>query len=175
MPIHDSIDGVRLVEPSSRAQFEQARELMNELMAWDCAQVSELGLDSALVQSFYYSQDELKLPGDYARPDGCLLVALDGSQPAGCGAFSRSKPDVCELKRFYVRGAYRGKQIGSRIAAALTIQARQANYRRIRLETVIFMKSAIAMYRRLGFQDCEPYYEIPQVFRHMTLFMDMAL
>ena len=169
-----STDRLQIIEATTPAHFEQAGELMRELMAWDCAQVALLGLDAALVESFYYSQGELQLPGEYAAPDALLLLAVDGGQAAACGAFSKFSPDVCELNRMYVRPAYRGRRLGARILAILLERARQAGYGLIRLETVSFMTSAIAMYQEAGFRVRDPYYEIPGVFREITVFMESA-
>ena len=75
----------------------------------------------------------------------------------------------------YVRPAYRGRRLGARLVATLLKRARQANYSLIRLDTVVFMKSAIGMYQSMGFQVCETYYEIPQAFREITVFMELSL
>ena len=127
------------------------------------------------MESFYYSQGDLQLPGDFGPPEGSLLLALEDGKPAGCGAFSRLSSESCELKRLYVRSSYRSRRIGAHIVAALIEQARRANYHSIRLETVTFMSAAIAMYRSLGFRECNPYYEIPEVFRRITVLMDLEL
>ena len=153
----------------------QARELMIELMRWDSAQVSALGLDAALAESFYYGKDDLVLPGDFSPPDGLLLVAMSGNEAAGCGGITAMSPGICELKRLYVREAFRGNQLGIRIVRALLDAAAGMNYRVMRLETVTFMRTAIALYRGLGFQPCDPYYEIPDSFRPITVFMDRQL
>jgi len=175
MPYASSTEPVQILEAATPAHYDQARELMVELMAWDCAQVAKLGLDGALAESFYYSQGELQLPGELASPDGLLLLAVDERGAAGCGAFSKFGPGICELKRMYVRQAYRGRRLGERILATLVQRARQSGYGLIRLETVVFMKSAVAMYQRAGFCVCDPYYEIPEAFREITVFMEQAL
>ena len=166
---------VELLEASTPAHFAQARELMVELMTWDSIQVGKLGLDAAQVESFYYNLHELELPGDFGPPTGSLLLAIDAGEAAGCGGFIRSSEEICELKRLYVRGAYRGRQIGAQIVVSLTDHARRAHYRSMRLETVTFMLSAIVLYRSIGFRACDAYYEIPKVFRDITVFMELDL
>ncbi len=148
---------------------------MLELMEWDCSQVLALGLDGSLAEQIYYRSGALQLPGEYAPPDGYLLLAMDGHEGAGCGAFGKLTPDVCELKRMYVRSAYRGQGIGVRMAARLIDEARRANYRWIRLETVAFMTAALATYRRMGFQECAAYNEVPEGFREITVCMELDL
>ena len=152
-----STDQIRLVIASTSTHFDQARGLLAELETWDCAQVAKLGLDAALAETFYYSNGDSPLPGEYGPPDGCLLLALSECDPIGCGAFSRQESDICELKRLYVRESHRGRRIGAEILASLVARARESNYRLMRLETVRFMTSAIAMYRSVGFRECREY------------------
>src|SRR5215471_17754806 len=97
------------------AQFQQIRELLAELAAFDTAHVRELGIDTQAVLAFYYASGEEELPGVYAPPQGCLLIATCGADVAGCGALRGMTPDICELKRMYVRPEFRGKQIGWRL------------------------------------------------------------
>lgn len=107
-----------------------------------------------------FAQELANLPGHYARPSGRLLLAFasaDSKDLAGCGAFRRIEEGVCEMKRLYVRTAYRGKGIGVRLALALIENASEAGYARMRLDTMPFMKQAIALYRSLGFLEIEPY------------------
>ncbi len=148
---------------------------MLELMEWDCSQVLALGLDGSLAEKFYYKTGEFQLPGEYAPPDGFLLLAMDGREAAGCGAFSKLTPKICELKRLYVRDAYRAQGIGARMASLLIDEARRAHYRLIRLETTTFMTSALTMYRRLGFQERAAYNEVPESFCESTVCMELDL
>jgi GNAT superfamily N-acetyltransferase len=168
-------DAVELIAASTSVHYEQVQELFVELMAWDCQRVSELGFDSALAQQFYYSQVAAPLPGEYAPPAGLLLWAKYAGNSAGCGAFTKLSPDVCELKRVYVRTQYRGKKLGREIVRSLVECAQRKHYGLMRLETVSFMRSAIAMYREIGFRECPAYYEIPEDFRNITIFMELEL
>jgi len=125
-----------------------ARELMREYAA-------QLGVEL----SFQNFETELaELPGRYAPPKGCLLVAYSGTEAAGCGAFRPLSDDLCEMKRLYVRPAYRGQALGRKIAETLLKQAQLAGYRAIRLDTLATMRPAISLYESLGFQKIPPYY-----------------
>lgn len=106
-----------------------------------------------------FEEELAALPGEYARPAGRLLLAFDGNagDVAGCGAFRRLENDICEMKRLYVRPAYRGKSFGAQLAHALIENAREAGYAGMRLDTMPSMARAIALYRSLGFREIECY------------------
>jgi putative acetyltransferase len=98
------------------------------------------------------------LPGEYAPPDGRLLLAECEGQLAGCVALHRLGSDVCEMKRLYLRPVFRGKGLGRALAERIIAEARQIGYQRMRLDTVEpVMKDALAMYRKLGFKEISPY------------------
>ena len=104
-----------------------------------------------------FAEELATLPGDYARPAGRLLLAFEELRAAGCGALRRIDDEVCEMKRLYVRPAFRGKGAGRELIDALMHCAREIGYRRMRLDTLPSMTSAIAIYRSLGFKAIAPY------------------
>jgi putative acetyltransferase len=112
--------------------------------------------------SFQNVDDELsRLPGKYARPGGVVLIAWDGSEPAGAIAYRMVEPGVCEMKRLYVRPAFRGRDIGRELANELIEDARARGYRTMLLDTLASMSEARALYRDLGFSAVAPYYDNP--------------
>lgn len=137
-----------LTQVESPAQIAQARELFLEY-------AESLGF-SLCFQSF--DQELAGLPGDYTPPEGRLLVAEYRSQLAGCVALHRLQSDICEMKRLYLRAQFRGRGLGRVLAEAVIADARAIGYRKMRLDTVEpVMPNAVAMYRRLGFVEIEPY------------------
>ena len=142
------------------------------------AQVRELFLEyagslgfSLCFQSF--DQELAGLPGDYAPPQGRLLLAKYDGQLAGCVALHQIEDGIGEMKRLYVRPQARGKGLGRALADYLIAEARQIGYKKMRLDTVEpVMKDAVAMYRRLGFREIPPYRENPIA---GALYMELTL
>lgn len=101
------------------------------------------------------------LPGDYAEPAGALLLARDGARAAGCVALRRLDAETAEMKRMFVREAWRGSGLGRRLAAAAIDAARQRGHARLVLDTLPRLATAIALYRSLGFRETAPYLAAP--------------
>jgi ribosomal protein S18 acetylase RimI-like enzyme len=99
-----------------------------------------------------FGKELAELPGEYAPPDGCLLLATFRRRLAACVALSRADDGACKMKRLFVRPEFRGRGIGRSLALAAIAEARRIGYPRMRLYTFRFMREAIALYRTLGFR-----------------------
>lgn len=97
------------------------------------------------------------LPGKYAEPAGRLLLAWKDGEALGCVALRPIDPGTCEIKRLYVRLEARGERLGRRLAERIRDEARVIGYRRICLDTLPSMRSAIGLYTAMGFAPIEPY------------------
>lgn len=97
------------------------------------------------------------LPGKYAPPEGCLLLAWSGEEAVACAAFRPLEGGACEMKRLYVQPRLRGERLGRRLAETLCDKARAAGYARICLDTLPDMSSAVRLYKDMGFRPTEPY------------------
>jgi putative acetyltransferase len=138
------MSGLSIVRAESPLQIAQARELFLEY-------ANSLGFNLCF-QSF--DQELAGLLGDYAPPEGVLLLAEYGSALAGCVALHKLEPHVCEMKRLYLRPQFRGKGAGRVLAETLIWEARAIGYRRMRLDTgEPVMQDAVALYRRVGFTE----------------------
>ena len=104
-----------------------------------------------------FERELRELPGDYARPRGELLLALAAGAAAACVALRPLDATIAEMKRLYVRPAYRGTGLGRRMALAIVAAARERGYARLRLDTLPMMTEGIALYRSLGFTEIAPY------------------
>lgn len=151
-----------------------AARLMTALAAWDSAETEKLGFRAEDVLDFYYSSDDEALDG-ILPPSGLTLLGYSGSEVVGCIAFRHMQPDICEMKRLYVRPDFRQGGFGGALVSALIEKARRAGYKVMRLETAQFMSGAIHLYESMGFRRCPPYYDIPGIFRPITIFMDRDL
>jgi carbonic anhydrase len=142
------VDGLVFSQVESPLHIAQARELFLEYQ-------KALGI-SLCFQNF--EQELADLPGGYAPPSGRLLLATYDGQLAGCVALHGLEPGECEMKRLYLRPAFRGKGLGRRMIDRIIHEARTIGYQRLRLDTIEpLMKDAVAVYRRMGFREIAPY------------------
>ena len=145
----------RLVQADTPELLAAAREIFDEY-------ARSLQIDLCF-QNF---EAELAgLPGEYAPPGGVLLLAFADQALAGCGAL-RPLTDVdhanaCEMKRLFVRRAFRRFGLGRLLAQALMDRARSAGYSAMLLDTLDEMESARELYATLGFEEVAPYYYNP--------------
>lgn len=146
---------ITLITPTTLAEFQATRQIFEEY-------AQQLGVDLCF-QNF---NDELEtLPGDYAEPQGALLLALVDDKLAGCCALrpliSSDYPNACEMKRLYVRSSFRRLGLGRQLAEAILDAARVAGYHHVLLDTLSEMESARALYEDLNFEEIPPYYHNP--------------
>ena len=140
---------MHIQECRSRDDLAQVRELFEEYQA-------ALGI-SLEFQGF--AEELAALPGAYAAPRGALLIARKDDLVAGCIALRPLAGGEAEIKRLYVRAAFRGSGLGERLVQAVTERARAAGYRALRLDTLASMEAAMRLYERLGFVETAPYHQ----------------
>ena len=128
-------------------EIEEARELF-----WEYQR--SLGVDLCFQD---FDHEVAALPGEYTPPSGRLLLCFWGDDLAGCIALRKIDATTCEMKRLYVRMAFRGKHLGRKLAEAIVQEARSIGYKLMKLDTLPTMAEAITLYTSLGFKTTEPY------------------
>lgn len=146
---------IQLIVPANADQLHAVRELFREY-------AQGLGVDLCFQD---FERELATLPGDYAAPRGALLLAWVDDTPAGCCALrpldTADYPDAAEMKRLYVRKAFRGFGLGRQLAEAILDAARERGYASVLLDTLDEMEAARALYEELGFEQVPPYYHNP--------------
>jgi ribosomal protein S18 acetylase RimI-like enzyme len=143
---------ITIFDGSTAERIDLARQLFEEYASW-----IEISL---CFQSF--DKELATLPGAYTPPKGRLFLAYDDDRLAGCGALRPLEADSCEMKRLYVRPDFRGLGVGKRLMEAIVSAGSEIGYKTMKLDTLPpKMDQALAMYRRYGFKEIEPYYPNP--------------
>ncbi len=142
---------LKIVPATTAQDLEDVRILFGEY--------SGLVAEALCFQNF--DQELEALPGEYAPPGGALLIARDKDAAAGCVALRQLDAGTGEMKRMYVREAYRGSGLGRRLALAVIEEARKRKYARMVLDTLPKLAPAIQLYRDLGFRETGPYLASP--------------
>jgi ribosomal protein S18 acetylase RimI-like enzyme len=161
--VHVTPTDVELLVPEQSRDFAAVRAIFREYAA-------SLGIDLAFQD---FEQELATLPGDYAMPRGALLLARVNGEVAGCCALrpldAADYPNASEMKRLYVRPAYRGLGLGRLLAAAILDAARVVGYDHVLLDTLDDMEAARALYEDLGFKEVPPYYHNPIAGAHYLM------
>jgi ribosomal protein S18 acetylase RimI-like enzyme len=147
---------------STPADIVQVRKLFQEYAA-------ALAIDLCF-QGF--AEELAQLPGLYALPRGRLLLACVDDKATGCVALRPINDSLCEMKRLYVRPAFRGQGLGKQLAERVIAEAKHVDYSTMRLDTLPQMIAATRLYESLGFVRRDGYYDTPL---KDTIFMDLAL
>ncbi len=143
----ESDRSVRIVEAYEGPLLQQLMGLLEEYAGSLDVDLSFQGFDAEMAG----------MPGEYAPPEGCLLLAQEGEAAVGCVAMRPFEERICEMKRMYIRPEGRGRGLGRILSEAIIERARRAGYARMRLDTLPGMKAARALYGSLGFRPIAPY------------------
>lgn len=150
-----SVPVVELIVPQSAEQWDEARQVLIEYSESLKVDLCFQGFEAELAS----------LPGPYAGTGGLFLLALVDGQVAGSGAFrdlpDSDYPNACEMKRLFVRPAFRRFGLGRTLAQALIDRATEAGYSCMLLDTLDDMEAARGLYESLGFEEVPPFYFNP--------------
>ena len=146
---------IQLIVPTSPEEVDAARRIFTDYAA-------QLDVDLCF-QNF--DAELANLPGEYIAPQGILLLTRVNNAIAGCCAMRPlhevDYSNACEMKRLYVRPAFRRLGLGRQLTEAVVDAARVAGYHHLLLDTLSDMESARALYADLGFEAIPPYYHNP--------------
>lgn len=151
---------IEILTPQHCSEFNALREIFREYAA-------SLGIDLTF-QNF--DAELANLPGEYAPPRGALLLARVDGEVAGCCGLrpldNADYPNACEMKRLYVRPAFRGLGLGRQLTESIMDAARLHGYDFVLLDTLDAMEAARTLYEDLGFEEIPPYYHSPVAGAH---------
>ena len=108
-----------------------------------------------------YDEELRHLESKYGPPRSRLILALENGEAAGSIALKEMDAERCELKRLYVRPAFRGRGLGRALTEMIVAAAREIGYREMLLDTLPFLQSAQRLYRSVGFREIEKYNDSP--------------
>jgi len=140
-----------VIEVTKTKDISIIRELFDEYASY-------IGVDLTF-QNF--EQELSHLADIYMPPQGALLLAKEDGVPAGCVGLRKMDHRRCEMKRLYVRPAFRGKGLGKALCHKIILKGKQLGYREMLLDTLSTMVDAQALYRAHGFKETKPYYHNP--------------
>ncbi|MEM7172764.1 MAG: GNAT family N-acetyltransferase [Pseudomonadota bacterium] len=140
------------IRPAELGDMDTVRDLFREYADWLQVDLCFQGFEAELAG----------LPGGYGPPSGGLWLAKEGDQLAGIIGFRPLDPGRCEMKRLWVRPAFRGQGLGERLVREVLGAARAAGYEKICLDTLSFMAAARKLYADLGFYEIPAYYHNPE-------------
>lgn len=168
---------MEILRPEASEQLDEVRTLMRAFIDWHH---NDHPQDAAVLDRYFdaaaFDEELASLPGKYAPPAGELLLARLDGEPAGCVAMrAMDEPGVCEMKRMFVYTPFHGRGVGRALGEAIVASARQAGYRKMRLDTGFRQAAACALYHALGFRDIPPYYELPDEVSAYLVFMELDL
>lgn len=167
---------MQICTPQSTEQLDQVRALMRAFVTWHRKRhVQDIHLIDAYFDAEAFDKELATLPGEYAPPDGALLLANWGGAAAGCVALRRIDSAACEMKRMFVYPQFHGKGVGRALGDAIIKEAKSAGYSVMRLDTSLRQLEAQQLYAKLGFRRIDAYYELPSAVRDWLVFMELAL
>lgn len=153
---------LRIKKAEEEKEYEEARTLFKEY-----AESLSYTLD---IHGFQKEMENL--PGEYAPPEGFILLAYIEDQLAGCVALKKLNEETCEMLRMFVRPKFRQRGVGRAMAERTIEEARKIGYKKMWLDMVESMKNALGLYQSMGFAKIKPFREVS---RGNAVFMELNL
>nr|KZA98542.1 hypothetical protein A4A59_27060 [Rhizobium leguminosarum] len=160
---------------NSPSDFEEALALIDAMGKWDAEQSSRFGVPEVELLEYVYGHTVDTLMEKFRQPGAGFFLARADGIVAGCAGYSKSDDGIAELQKMYVRTEARGRGAAKGLMTACLDGMRDDGYDRVQLETVSFMRGAIALYESFGFKPCDQFREIPASLQPITIFMERKL
>jgi ribosomal protein S18 acetylase RimI-like enzyme len=135
----------------TKEEIIKAKELIIEYIKWLNEDLTYQNIDDELIN----------FPQKYKEPDGTFIIAKDNDNVVGCVGLRKLDENICEMKRLFVNDKHKGKGIGKKLVEIIIEEAKYKNYRKMRLDTLKTMESALKIYYKNNFYEIEPYYNNP--------------
>jgi ribosomal protein S18 acetylase RimI-like enzyme len=135
----------------TKEEVIKAKELIIEYIKWLNEDLTYQNIDDELIN----------FPRKYEEPDGIFIISKDNDNVVGCVGLRRLDENICEMKRLFVNDKYKGKGIGKKLVEIIIEEAKYKNYKKMRLDTLKTMESALKIYYKNNFYEIEPYYNNP--------------
>jgi GNAT superfamily N-acetyltransferase len=130
--------------------------------------------EASVVETLSYQHLEEELADvekKYGRPGGRMYLLRVNRKPAGCVALT-GHDECCEMKRLYFRPADRGRGLSRLLCERVIEDARSIGYTYMHLDTFPFMRNALHLYEKLGFEYIDKYNHNPA---EDAIFMQLSL
>lgn len=167
---------VHVREAVSTEEFQDAARLLRDFPPHQREHYQDhLDVVDRYFDPVAYEEELRDLATKYGPPDGCVLLGFDDDALGGVVCLHRLDEVTCEMKRLFVPITHRRKGIAESLSRALMDVARSKGYKIMRLDTGAFLVESQALYRKLGFNYTEPYYDAPEILREGLVFMQIHL
>ncbi|MCY1126287.1 GNAT family N-acetyltransferase [Frigidibacter sp. RF13] len=168
------MESLDIVEMKTPEDIEEVRSLIRAFVAW----LYETFPEETEEIDYYYGPERLaaalaEVPTSFMPPQGLTFVARHGGVAVGCVSAHPFGPGIAELKRLFVLPSQRGMGLGRALFETIVARMSEWGYPTVRLDTATYLTDAIALYRRLGFVEIAPYYDLPPVAQRTTVFMEL--
>lgn len=167
---------MKIRDASSAADYVAVASLMRAFIDWHYERHSS---DRHIIDCYFdpaaFEAELTTLPGHFSPPGGALLVAEEDGNIAGCVALRAFEGGACEMKRMFVSSQFHGRGIGQALAGAIIERAKELGYSKMMLDTGPAQREAQGLYRKFGFRDIEPYYDLSPELRGWLVFMELDL
>lgn len=158
------------------SDVEAVKQLCRDFVSW---QLEEFPERREIILAYFeptkYEKTLADLPKIHSRPKGAMLLARIDGQPMGCIMYHEMEHGIAEVKRLFVSKRAHGMGLGELLVSQMLERVADDEYQAVRLDTARFLTAAIRLYTKMGFQEQEPFTEVPPEVKKIAVFMEKKL